>query len=75
MTGFVGFTKNDLASLVNKVAMLNPIAYLDHVTSPLSRTAITINLDQVLFCNCLLTTFIYFNSYVYQLSLMLTIFC
>lgn len=73
MTGFARFTNRDIASLVKKVTMLCPIAYLDHVTSPLSRTATTINLDQVLFCNYLLTTFLYFNSYVYLISLMLTI--
>ena len=73
MKGFVEFTSNDLVGLVKKVVIASPIAYLDHVSSPLLRTATTINIDQVLFCNYLLTTFLYFNSYVYQLSLMLTI--
>ena len=45
MTRFVGFTNNDLASLVKNVAMLSHVAYLDHVTSPLSRTTTKIDLD------------------------------
>ncbi|GLJ09314.1 hypothetical protein SUGI_0106340 [Cryptomeria japonica] len=47
MTGFAGFTDRKLASLVKKVVMLSPVAYLDHVTSPLSRTATALYLDKM----------------------------
>ena len=49
MIGFSRFINSDVASLVKEFVMLIPIAYLNHVTSPLSRTATPINLDHVLY--------------------------
>ncbi|KAH9306948.1 hypothetical protein KI387_011352, partial [Taxus chinensis] len=47
MTGFAGFTNNKIASLVKKVAMLAPIAYLNYVSAPLSRVSAALYVDQL----------------------------
>eukprot|EP01018_Ginkgo_biloba_P027220 Gb_28599 [translate_table: standard] len=46
MTGFAGFTNNNISKLVKKAAMLCPIAYLGHIASPVSRAAASLFLDQ-----------------------------
>eukprot|EP01018_Ginkgo_biloba_P027217 Gb_28601 [translate_table: standard] len=47
MTGFAGFTNNNISKLVKKAAMLCPVAYLGHIASPLSRAAASLYLDQL----------------------------
>eukprot|EP01018_Ginkgo_biloba_P027222 Gb_28603 [translate_table: standard] len=47
MSGFAAFTNSEISSLVKKAAMLSPIAYLEHVSSPLARYAAWLFIDQV----------------------------
>eukprot|EP00249_Psilotum_nudum_P008097 c21042_g1_i5 orf=542-1813(+) len=48
MTGFASFSHNQMAQLVKKVVMLSPIAYLNHVSSPVAATAAWLFLDKAL---------------------------
>lgn len=48
MTGFATFTQRDVASLVKKAAMLSPIAYLNHVSSPVASAVAWLFLDKLL---------------------------
>ncbi|KAI5067872.1 hypothetical protein GOP47_0017005 [Adiantum capillus-veneris] len=48
MTAFAAFSQSDVADLVKKAAMLSPIAYLNHVTSPVASIVSWLFLDKVL---------------------------
>lgn len=48
MAGFAGFTNSEMANLVKKAGMLSPVAYLNHVTSPLIQAAAWLYIDRVL---------------------------
>ncbi|MCO5608101.1 hypothetical protein L7F22_062307 [Adiantum nelumboides] len=48
MTAFAAFTQNEVAGLIKKAAMLSPIAYLNHVTSPVASIVSWLFLDKVL---------------------------
>lgn len=48
MTAFAAFTQSDVAGLVKKAAMLSPIAYLNHVTSPVASIVSWLFLDKLL---------------------------
>lgn len=48
MTAFAAFTQKDVASLVKKAAMLSPIAYLNHVSSPVASVVSWLFLDKVI---------------------------
>ena len=47
MVGFAGFTKYEMANLVKKAAMLSPVAYVAHITSPLVQAAAWLYIDRV----------------------------
>lgn len=48
MTAFAAFTQRDVANLVKKAAMLSPIAYLNHVSSPVASVVSWLFLDKLL---------------------------
>lgn len=48
MTAFAAFSQRDVASLVKKAAMLSPIAYLNHVSSPVASVVSWLFMDKVL---------------------------
>lgn len=48
MTAFAAFTQTATSSLVKKAAMLSPIAYLNHVSSPLASAVSWLFLDKAL---------------------------
>lgn len=47
MAAFAGFTNSEMANLVKKAGMLSPVAYLNHVTSPLIQAAAWLYIDRV----------------------------
>jgi hypothetical protein len=48
MTGFAAFTRSDVSILVKKAAMLSPIMYLNHVSSPVAAAVAWLFLDKVI---------------------------
>lgn len=42
-------TQPDVVEMVEAVALLSPISYLDHITAPLVRRMVSMHLDQVIF--------------------------
>jgi hypothetical protein len=51
MTGFAAFTRSDVSSLVRRAAMLSPIMYLNHVSSPVVAAVAWLFLDKVMICD------------------------